>query len=61
MIIITLTGEGLDRALRHLAMLAETADRTYELRVAIDPLDSGLKFKVNQGVWSPPCPGEIHE
>lgn len=31
----------------------------YSVRVAIDPLDNGLKFSVNGSTWSPPIRGEI--
>jgi hypothetical protein len=31
------------------------------VRVGIDPVDDGLKFSVDYGVWSPPITGTIED
>jgi len=36
-----------------------TAQHILDLRVGIDPMDNGLKFSVDGGVWSPPARGIV--
>lgn len=63
MIVIELDGPALDLALDMMRnVIAEAESGAFgvgHLRVGIDPLDSGLKFSVDGGTWSPPVPGKI--
>lgn len=51
------------RVLKYCVMMADMAVRQggvlRSIRVGIDPLDGGLKFSVDHGVWSPPMAGRI--
>lgn len=50
------------RLLRYFVMMTDLASRGGTLgsiRVGIDPLDNGVKFSVDYGVWSPPMTGKI--
>lgn len=55
--IVILEGDDLKRFLEHLESVVESKDRVYRLRFAVD---GGVKFKVNEYVWSPPY-GEVQD
>jgi hypothetical protein len=56
MTIVDIEGPELDAFRQHVLFVADCieAKRAFRIAVAIDDIDGACKFKVNEGIWSPP-------
>ena len=56
---ITYAEDGIPELIEVLEAVTQMKSELVSVRVGIDPLDKGLKFSVNWGLWSPPIQGAI--